>query len=293
VTPGGPAGPSSGGVLVAGCGYVGTAAGRLLAARGRTVWGLRRDPSGLPEAIEPLPLDLLDPELPRRLPPAIDAVLFTAAPGGGGEAAYRATYVNGLRALLEALESRPPERRPQRVIFTSSTAVYGDADGGWVDETTPPAPASWRGETMLEAERLLLASALPGVVLRLGGIYGPGRTRLLEQVRAGSARASAEVPLWSNRIHRDDAAAALVHLLELPDPAPLYLGVDDAPSPLHEVYAWVARRIGAPTPSDDPHATRDRSNKRASNRRLRASGFTFRFPSYREGYEAMIQAEGA
>ncbi len=274
-------------VLVAGCGYVGTALGLELAARGDRAFGLRRDPSGLPPGIEPVQADLLGPDLASRIP-GVDAVVYAAAAGGGGEEGYRRTYVEGVDRLLGVLEGLDPLERPRRFIFVSSTAVYGDAEGGWVDEDTPAEPEGYRGSTVLEGEARTLASPIGGVVLRLGGIYGPGRTRLPDQVRRGEARLAPGGPLWSNRIHRDDAAGALLHLLDLENPEAVYLGVDDEPAPLEDVYRWLARALDAPEPTEDPGRTRDRSNKRCSSRRLRESGYAFRYPSYREGYADML-----
>jgi nucleoside-diphosphate-sugar epimerase len=274
-------------VLIAGCGYVGTQLGLELAARGDRAFGLRRDPSGLPPQIEPVPADLLGAELADRIP-RVDAVVYAAAAGGGGEEGYRRTYVEGVDRILRVLEARDPEARPHRFIFVSSTAVYGDAEGEWVDEDTPPAPEGYRGTTVLEGEARTLASEVPGVVLRLGGIYGPGRTRLPDQVRRGEARLAPDGPLWSNRIHRDDAAGALLHLLDLEAPEAVYLGVDAEPAPLEEVYRWLARRLDAPEPTVDPGRPRDRSNKRCSSQRLRKSGYRFRFPTFRAGYADML-----
>lgn len=282
-------------VLVAGCGYVGTRLGLLLAEAGLNgrpveVFGLRRDPSGLPSPLRPLAADLLAPDLASRIPP-VDHVVYAAAADGGDEAAYRRIYDQGVDALLGVLEARPGAGPDMRFVFVSSTGVYGDSGGEEVDEDAPPEPENFRGGTMLAGEARVLASPLRGIVLRLGGIYGPGRTRLLEMVRSGRARCPGNGPIWSNRIHRDDAAAAAAHLLALPDPAPVYLGVDAEPAPLCQVYRWVAQALGAPEPSVDPDVQRDRSNKRCSSRRLQASGFTFRYPSFREGYAAMIEGE--
>ena len=135
----------------------------------------------------------------------------------------------------------------------------------------------------------------PGVVLRLGGIYGPGRERTVRRVLGGDAPCMAP-DRYGNRIHRDDAAGALVHLLGLPDPAPLYLGVDRDPAPLRDVYAWIAERAGVPDPcagvgpGDGVSEGRRGTNKRCSSRRLAESGYAFRFPSYREGYAPMLEA---
>ncbi len=277
-------------ILIAGCGYVGTELGLRLAARGDEVFGIRRRAHLLPAPIHPIATDLLDPKLGRHLPPGLEAVVYPAAADESTEVGYRRAYVEGVGNVLAALRSGGAPVK--RFLFTSSTAVYGDADGGWVDEDTPPEPENFRGSVVLEGERLAGESGFPTTTLRLGGIYGPGRTRLLEMVREGRARSPEPGPIWTNRIHRDDAAGALAHLLTLPDPAPVYIGVDDEPAPLAEVHRFLADLLGAPQPITDSEMTRDRSNKRCSNRRLRESGHTFRFPTFREGYRAMVE-EGA
>lgn len=273
-------------VLIAGCGYVGTELGRRLVDRGHEVWGLRRDPSRLPPGIRPLRKDLLDPPVGEPLP-AVDQVVYAASANASTPEGYRRIYVDGVRNLLEELPSRS---KIARFLFVSSTGVYGDTAGDWVDESSPTEPTSFRGGVMLEGERTALSSAIPTTVLRLGGIYGPGRTRLLERVREGTARCPDPGPVWSNRIHRDDAARALEHLLDLPRPGSIYLGVDDHPAPLCEVYHTLAVLLDAPEPRRDPEASRSRANKRCSNRRLRASGFRFVYPSFEDGYRAMIDA---
>jgi nucleoside-diphosphate-sugar epimerase len=156
-----------------------------------------------------------------------------------------------------------------------------------VDEDSPVVD-SGKGAILLEAERLALA--LPGgLVARLAGIYGPGRERLIRMVRDGTARCSLPSPI-GNRIHRDDAAGMLLHLLRLPRPHRCYIGVDDDPAPLSEVYTWIARRLGVPAPpaSTEPDPRGRGAFKRCLNARLRASGYSFLFPSYREGYGALL-----
>jgi nucleoside-diphosphate-sugar epimerase len=277
-------------ILIAGAGYVGSALAARLAADGHAVFGLRRRPAGLPAGVTPLAADLCDPASLRALPEALDAVVYTAAAGGGGEAAYRAAYVDGVRNLLDALAARP--HPPRRFLFSSSTAVYGQTGGEWVDETSPTGPADFRGRVLLEGEALLAAGPIPASVLRFGGIYGPGRTRLLDAVRAGTVALAPGGPHYTNRIHRDDCAGALRHLLGLAAPAALYLGVDDEPADRAEVLRWLAARLGAPDPRVDPAAARDPGarggNKRCSNARLHASGYRLAYPSFREGYSALI-----
>lgn len=274
-------------ILVAGAGYVGLEAARRLAARGDQVYALRRTSGVLPPGVQGITADLTASDLGSRIP-EVDHVLYTAAADGGDEASYRAIYARGVAALLEVLEARPPASRPKRFVFVSSTAVYGEASGGLVDESTPPDPASFRGAVMLEGEARVLESPIEGHVLRLGGIYGPGRDRLPRMVAAGEARCPGGGALWSNRIHRDDAARALIHLLDHPKPPPVLLGVDAEPTPLCQVYQWLARRLGAPDPPIDPALRRDRANKRCSSAQLQATGFRFLYPSFREGYGAML-----
>jgi nucleoside-diphosphate-sugar epimerase len=276
------------GVLIAGCGDVGTTLGLALARDGHTVWGLRRDPRGLSDPIRPLAADLTDPRSLAVLPPDIDRVCYTAAAAGFGEAAYRAAYVDGVRNLLGALAGAPV----RRFVFVSSTGVYGQEEGQWVDESSPTDPAGFSGRALLEGERLVGAGPVPGVVLRLGGIYGPGRTRLIDAVRRGEPCVESP-PRFTNRIHRDDCAGALRHLLGLADPAPVYLGVDHAPAPECEVMDWIADRLGVGRPPrvpGGPGASPQRGNKRCRNDRLVASGYRFRYPTYREGYAALLGA---
>src|SRR5574341_102187 len=281
-------------VLIAGCGYVGTALGTRLASEGHVVWGLRRRTDALPPNIGPLAADLTVPETLRALPPGLDFVFYTAAADASDDDSYRAAYVDGLRNLLHALDN---QRQPlRRVFFTSSTGVYAHVSGEWVSEESPVGPAEFSGIRVLEGERLLVDGPLPATVLRLGGIYGPGRTRLVERVRQGLAVCQDGPPLYTNRIHRDDCAGALRHLMTLAEPASLYLGVDHEPAEQCEVLRWLARQLGVSPPRLEPplgSTPRRQSNKRCSNARLVASGYAFRYPGFRDGYSALLDEGGA
>ncbi|HEY8753307.1 MAG TPA: SDR family NAD(P)-dependent oxidoreductase, partial [Arthrobacter sp.] len=130
------------------------------------------------------------------------------------------------------------------------------------------------------------------VLLRLGGIYGPGRTRLIDQVRNGVAVIPDE-PRFTNRIHRDDAAAAIVHLASRDDlPAPIYVGVDNSPAELGEVLRFLASEMGYPEPPVGPAGDARGGNKRCNNGLLRSTGLDFAFPSFREGYRALLAGTG-
>ncbi len=146
---------------------------------------------------------------------------------------------------------------------------------------------------MLEGERLLKTSPYPAVVLRLGGIYGPGRTRLIERVRNGEARRERTGTRYINLIHLEDITGALVHLMQAPNAEPVYIGVDNEPQEWNALLAWLAERLGVePPPYADEAQTRGRPvrNRRCSNARLRAAGYTFQYPSPRQGYADLIRS---
>jgi nucleoside-diphosphate-sugar epimerase len=279
-------------VLIAGCGYVGCALARRLLESGCEVFGLRRAPVGLPSGVQPIAADLSERSTLRALPRDLGSVVYAAAAGHFDKAAYKAAYVDGLRNLLAALKEQ--QQSPRRILFISSTAVYGQRDGEWIDEMSPTAPQGFSGRYLLEGEQLLLASRYPGLVLRLAGIYGPGRTRLIEEVKSGKARLREGPPHYTNRIHRDDCAGALQRLLDLEQPQPLYLGVDCEPADEALLLRWLAERLGVPAPPREPapFATKFRSSgsKRAANDRLLATGYRFLYPSFREGYGALLDA---
>lgn len=268
-------------VLIAGCGDVGTRLGLALTADGHQAFGLRRDPGGLPASIQPVAADLSDPRTLTDLPADLDALVFLPTPDHRDEAAYRATYVEGLRHLLDALDSLPA-----RLLVVSSTAVYGQQDGQWVDEDSPTDPGGYNGRVLLEMEALARQRVPAAVVVRCSGIYGPGRTWLLQRAREGG-EVQQRPPAWSNRIHADDVAGFLAHLLGAQAPEKVYLASDDAPAPRYEVLAWLAERLGAPPPRgvDQPGADQGR---RVRNHRLRRSGYRLRYADFRAGYTPLL-----
>jgi len=273
--------------LIAGCGDVGTRVGLRLAARGWRVIGLRRSGT-LPAPIEAFRADLGDPaSLAGLASLAPAALVHVPTPDERTPAGYRRVYLEGLAHVLGAL--RAP---PSRVVWVGSTAVHGTSGAAWQDEDTPPAPEAWNGVALLDAERWIRANVPGAIVLRLAGLYGPGRDSMIRRARAGE-KCRASPPHWTNRIHVDDAAAAIVHLLELDRPASLYLGVDEEPATECTVLRHLAMRLGMPTAAyvDDPRAT-SATGKRLSSARLRASGFRFAYPTFREGY-ALLLALGA
>jgi nucleoside-diphosphate-sugar epimerase len=273
-------------VLIVGAGYVGMELAKALAKGGHEVHATSRSPRPAPPGVRTLALDLTTQDLPP-LPEEVDLVVFTLAPDRSSDADYEAVYVQGPERLLRA----PSMRRspPKRVVFTSSTSVYGQTGGEWVDESSPTEPASFSGRRMLEAEARIRDACPSAVSLRCSGIYGPDRGRLLERLRQGEAPFTPGA--FTNRIHQDDVVRALRHVGTLADPDDVYLASDLEPAPQETVYRWLAERLGAPEPRRHDGASLGGRgmNKRCRPSRLLESGFTFSHPTFREGY-AFVRA---
>ena len=277
-------------VLIAGCGDVGCElAQQLLDTGNYSVWGLRRSIDRLPKDVHPIQGDLFNPEQLGHWPHQIDYVVYAAASDGPGEDNYRKAYIHGLSNILSRLQTEG--HRPERILFTSSTSCYHQNDGEWVDETSPTSPNRYSGKIMLEAEAVLINSPFPATAVRFGGIYGPGRNRLIKRAQAGEG-CKAEPVVYGNRIHRDDCAGILAHLIQrdeqkLPVDS-LYLGVDRKPAPMFDVLQWLADQLSVVL--DDSHPAPQRGSKRCSNQRIIDAGYTFRFPDYKAGYSELINS---
>ncbi len=282
-------------VLIVGCGDLGLrVARRLLDEPGNKVWAMRRHP---PENVSVpglhwIAADLARPETLTNLPEGITHLVYLPAPDTRTEAGYRAVYRQGIENILRAL----PSPGPQRVIFISSTAVYGDHGDAWVNEDTPLDPPGFNGRILQEAETWLARRANQSrgqciaTIMRLSGIYGPGRTSLIQRLRAGLAGAPEGPGHWANRIHVDDAARAVCHVLALTKPAPVYLVTDDTPLPMRTLYEDLARLVDGPVPPIAPPPA-GMGNKRLSNARLRATGFECEWGDSREGHAALLRAD--
>jgi nucleoside-diphosphate-sugar epimerase len=280
-------------VIIAGCGDLGIEAGLRFAAAGHRVVGLRRRAELVPDPIEGRSVDL------RHEVPTIDqdaeVVVVALAAGSRQVEEYRATYVDGLRNVLDGIAAAGVT---PRLLVVSSTAVYDVEDGATVTEGTPARGGTPTADVLLEAEALLRERAPEAVLVRLSGIYGPGRERLVDQVRSGAARLAPtpDGSMLTNRIHRDDAAAALVHLAALDTVPPVVLGTDDEPVRLDAVLRFLATELGLPEPPLRTEGDADRraggGEKRLSNALLRSTGYTFAYPTYREGYRAVLAGEG-
>lgn len=271
-------------LVVVGAGYVGGALAARARSAGHEVWAVRRS-EGAPPApdVQVLAADVVSGEGLERLPLDPDVVAYAVSPGGRSEEAYRGAYPVGVSRVLE----RTPRARH---LLVSSTSVYGEQGGGWVDEETPTAQHDPLASAILTAEQLLLERSGSAAVVRASGIYGPGRTGLLSRVLDGVATSPAEV-VFTNRIHRDDLARVLLFLAERPDLTGTFLASDTEPAELARLQAWLAERLGVPVPPRAPAGApraRHRGSKRCVPRRLLAAGFRFEYPTFQEGYAELI-----
>ncbi len=283
-------------VLIVGCGYVGFPLGVELLRRGHEVFGLRRSAADELKAagIFPLRADVTKLDELKELPRDFDWVVNCAASGGGGVDDYRQIYLEGNRNLIAWLAGIPP----QKFVFTSSTSVYGQNDGSVVTEISLAEPEADTAKVLREAENLLLDAAaqkhFPAVILRVAGIYGPGRRYLLKQFLRGEARVEGDGSRFLNMIHRDDLMGVILAALERGTSGEIYNAADNAPVTQLNFFEWLAARLKQPLPpvvAADATAMRKRglTNKRVSNAKLRAElKYEFKFSDFRAGYAAEI-----
>ncbi|QSG07294.1 SDR family oxidoreductase [Halapricum desulfuricans] len=288
-------------VAVLGCGYVGCELARQLRPAHEVV-GVRRSEAGLRTVEETgataVKADVTEAETLAAVPDA-DWVVFAASSGGRDAEAARETYVEGLRTTIDHFCGR--ETVPDRIVYTSSTGVYGDHGGDWVDEDTPIDPETERGQVLAEAEAIARQRPIDdtdGTVARFAGLYGPDRYRLDRYLEGPVTEGHL------NMVHRDDAAGAVRFLLAGDHARREVVNVvDDEPVEKWAFADWLAAQCGEPEPAkqtvsdrlDDPELSDAARNwigadKRVSNEKLRGLGYEFAYPTYREGYRAAIEA---
>ena len=266
-------------VVIAGCGFTGLATARLFAGAGWEVVGVTHAAESAAtlgaEKFRVIACDITDRAALAACGElrGADAVIHCASSGHGGVEQYRAVYLGGARALGEMLA-------PGLLVFTSSTSVYAQTDGAWVTEESAAEPDRETGRVLRETEEWVVTRN--GLVARLAGIYGPGRSVLLRKFFAGEAVIEGDGAKWINQVHREDIAAALVHLVTA-QARGIFNVNDDEPLAQRAVYEWLARRFGkAVPPTGEPDLNRKRgwTNKRVSNAKLRATGWQARYPSF-------------
>ena len=275
--------------LIIGCGDIGQRIARQLAPLGYQITGLRRSLTtdlpylhyrqgdvGNPEQLHPL------------LAEGFDVIVISMTPDERSDAGYQRAYVNTCQNTVNGLQQPTLQQKPRLILFVSSSAVYAQQDGSWVDEASPCEPDSFSGKRLLEAEAVIARSGFAYAIVRSSGIYGPGRNRLIEQVLHKRASASQH---FTNRIHAEDCAGFMVHLIEQAKHKsiePIYIATDSCPTPMVEVVSWIASELGV-TDFLSADAVNVRGNKRLSNRLMLATGYTLGYKDFRQGYGDMLE----
>ncbi|MCB1706255.1 MAG: epimerase [Halioglobus sp.] len=284
-------------VLIVGCGDLGIRLGSSLVQHGCSVTGARRNPGKLPPGFTGRAADYTQPGslvFAEQLRPDFVVAIFN--PADRSVSGYKAGFRSGMRNLLSGLGAH----RPRHILMTSSTRVFAEADGGWVDESSDLSTTDAWAQEIIAAERLLLDSGHSASVVRLAGVYGIPGGRLLSRIRRGELCPPQPVS-YTNRIHRVDCAGFLEHLLKLAAAGnalePVYIGADDLPAARYEVESWLASEMGLdpqqngdPESSTEPTRHNSAGHKRCRNHALRASGYQLIFPDYKSGYTALLTA---
>lgn len=281
-------------ILIAGCGYVGEATADLFHKAGWKVEGWTASEKSA-EKLSAKPysirvVDISDRDQASASTEDFDAVIHCASTRGGNADLYRRVYLDGVRNLIARFAR-------SIFLFTSSTSVYAQKNGEQVTEESAAEPSHETGKVLREAEDVVLEHC--GIVVRLAGIYGPGRSSLLRKFLAGQAQIDAATERFINQVHRDDIASALFFLLnrtiEFPKRAEagraIFNIVDDRPTLERECYEWLATRLHRPLPglaASLPARKRGNSNKRVSNGKLRTQGWEPRYPSFQAGMSESV-----
>jgi nucleoside-diphosphate-sugar epimerase len=290
-------------VLIVGCGYVGVALGAELTRQAHEVFGLTRSERRQPElkaaGITPLRGDITRAEDLNSLPSNWDWVVNCVSSSGGTPEQYREVYLEGVRNLINRLAQAPP----QKFVYTSSTGVYGQNDGSVVTETSPTEPVSETARILVQAEAALLQAVssqrFPAVILRVSGIYGPGRGYWLKQFVNGQARINDDGQRIINMVHRDDVAGAIIAAFQTGEPGQICNVTDDEPVSQHKLFKWLSQALPRSLPALSSPEARLRTNRGATNKKVsnaflkRRWGYRLKYPTFREGFAAEISGLAA
>lgn len=269
--------------LIFGCGYLGRRVASRWIAAGRRVFALtRRNADALAAlGLHPIVGDVLDPVgLPAL--PRVGTVLYAVGMDRSSGRSMREVYVEGLGRVLDAMPA------PERFLHVSSTGVYGQTQGEWVNEGSPTEPAEEAGRVVLEAERLLRAKLPAAVVLRFAGIYGPDRLLRKEPLLKGEPLVG-DPDKWLTLIHVDDGVEAVLAAEARANPGETFNVADDSPVQRRDFYRRLAERLHAPPAAFEPRPEPGAPNRRVSNRKARTElGWSPKFGSYRDGLVRLI-----
>ncbi|MGO2510229.1 NAD-dependent epimerase/dehydratase family protein [Marinomonas polaris] len=271
-------------ILIAGCGDLGSGLATELVAQGHMVTGIRRTKNDFPNGVMGITGDLV--EMSDDTLPDADVVFLIMTPNGRNEEAYRAAYFDTAQVLIRRYKDMAKQ---PKVFFVSSTSVYGQSQGEWIDENTPAQPTSATANILLETEQSL-AAAFSSVAVRCSGIYGSGRYRLLETVLSGEDWGTNS---WTNRIHRDDVISALVLLANCAlskKAIPAHVIVtDQTPVSMWEVKLWLATCLEAKVAVSGGEGFVPTSGKRIQGQYLLSQGWRLQYPSYVPGYLELLR----
>jgi nucleoside-diphosphate-sugar epimerase len=266
-------------IAVLGAGYVGGALARAAAARGDAVWAVRRAAQTSSYGVTWLSGDISTDAI-EGMPGALDAVVLTVAPSGANDG-YASTYPPSASAAVRLARASGAKS----LVYTSSTGVYGGRDGNWVTEASPRLGAGEGNAALTQAEDIVLAASLAhATVLRVAGIYGPGRDPRARMSQASALAQRGEY--WSNIAHRDDIVSAMLHVIDTRPAAPVLNVSDGSPTRAADVARWLAAARGE-NPDElafGNDSQRSRNDQRVSNAALCATGWSAHYPSFREGF---------
>lgn len=288
-------------IALIGCGDIGCRLAAQLLEAEAEVFAYRRMINKLPAGVKAYSLDVTNIESVAGLAvEAFDYVVVTLSPAEMSDEAYRITYVEGLKNILAVLNTS----RLRKLFWVSSTSVYGQSDGSWIDEHSETKPTRYAGKRQLEAEQQLEILGDKYCVVRFSGIYREGKNRLVEQIKAGLAEDKIENDYFTNRIHVKDCAAVLAHLLWLDATGrkleQIYLASDSAPIKYSELIHWLTKEISLAKEIGTSSNTNLNSSattpiprvgsKRCSNQRLLKSGYQFIYATYKEGFRDILKS---
>ncbi|MEE3003292.1 MAG: NAD-dependent epimerase/dehydratase family protein [Pseudomonadota bacterium] len=273
-------------VLIIGYGYVGQKLAEILLKDNYKVFAIKRQKILNNHEVSTIysPIEKLSPE---DIPNDLTYVFYLLSATEYSEEAYNFAYKHCLERTYQLIKK---QANIKRFIFCSSTSIYEKVDGSWCDEYSVTNPSAFPGKTMLAAENFIFSQKLPAVSVRLSGIYGPNRARIIENVRKNKPSFSDS---YTNRIHRDDAARALYHLMKLKNPLQVYLATDSYPEKQKNIEMWLASvlNIKLKNIATEDNSKRNKTNKRLRNKNLLESGFKFNFPNYKKGLLDILSQE--
>lgn len=289
-------------VLILGCGYIGIAVAREILQQGGKVVAVKRTAHTQSDKVLAHPnltwihADLAEAQCLEKHLDHCSHVLYAASSGYGGIEAYKRSYVEGLTQVIPQIQALGCGGR---FVYLSSTGVYGQNEGQWVDEKMATRPDSETARVLVEAEKILLQACrqdhFPGIILRLSGIYGPGRSYAMDRVLQGEVQLVSPGIRWVNMIHREDVVQAILASMQSGAQGAIYNVSDDEPVPMKHLYGWLAEQLKRPQPVmiDPSHAAatkRQVTHKRILNQKIKTElGLSWHYPDFKAGYTPLLK----